>query len=151
MRRLPPLLAAALALAACGDGTPTVEFAKACAKEHDGKTIATTGYLRAPFEGLCRKATRRGAGATTCSFDLRDKPDGEMRLSLNIEVGSGANRVDEARLKARQGAAAIAGNDAKFLAEKARVRVTGVLNAVPNALRSDETICWFDVAKIERK
>ncbi len=150
MRRSPPLLAAVLALAACGDSTPTVEFAKACAKELDGKTIATTGYLRAPFEALCRKGPR-GAGTTTCSFDLRDKPEGEMRLSLNVEIGSGANRVDEARLKANQGAAAIAAGDASFLAEKARVRVTGVLHAVPNALKTEETICWLDVAKIERR
>jgi len=149
--RLPPTALLLLALAACGDSTPTVEFAKVCAKEHDGKTVATTGYLRAPFEALCRKATRAGARTTSCSFDLRDKPDGEMRLSINVELGSGANRVDEARLKAKQGAAAIAASDAKFLAEKARVRVTGVLYAVPNALRSDETICWFDVAKIERR
>lgn len=130
MRRSPPLLAAVIALAACGDGTPTVEFAKACAKEHDGKTIATTGYLRAPFEGLCRKATRQGASTTTCSFDLRDKPDGEARLSLNVEIGAGANRVDEAKLKEKQGAAAIAANDGKFLADKAQVRVTGALHAV---------------------
>ncbi|MFO0989026.1 MAG: hypothetical protein U1F37_16985 [Alphaproteobacteria bacterium] len=151
MRRSPPLLAAVLALAACGDSTPTVDFAKACAKEHDGKTIATTGYLRAPFEGLCRKATRQGASITTCSFDLRDKADGEARLSLNIELGTGANRVDEAKLKARQGAAAIAASDGKFLAEKAHIRVTGVLTAVPNSLKPDETICWLDVAKIERR
>lgn len=150
MRRL-PLLAASLALAGCGESTPTVEFAKACAKEFDGKTIATTGVLHAPFEALCRKATRRGAAATTCSFDLRDKPGGEMRLSLNVEIGGGANRVDEARLKAKRGAAAIAAGDAKFLAEKAPVRVTGVLHAVPNVLKTEETICWLDVEKIERR
>ncbi len=149
MRRSPPLLAAVLALAACGDGTPTVEFAKACAKEHDGKTIATTGYLRAPFEGLCRAGPR--PGSKTCSYDLRDKPDGEARLSINIELGTGANRVDEAKLKEKQGAAAIAASDGKFLAEKAQVRVTGALHAVPNALKSEETICWLDVAKIERR
>ena len=153
MRRHSPLLLplVALALAGCGDSVPTVEFAKACAKELDGKTIATTGYLHAPFEALCRKAARRGAGTTTCSFDLRDKPGGEMRLSLNIELGSGGNRVDEARLKAKRRAAAIAASDAKFLDDKARVRVTGALHAVPNALKAEETICWLDVEKIERR
>ena len=85
------------------------------------------------------------------SFDLRDKADGEARLSLNIELGSGANRVDEAKLKAKQGAAAIAAGDGKFLAEKAHIRVTGTLTAVPNSLKPEETICWLDVAKIERR
>lgn len=151
MRRCPPLLAASLALAACGDSTPTVEFAKVCAKELDGKTIATTGYLHAPFEALCRKATRQGATVTTCSFDLRDKPGGGIRLSLNVETGGGANRVEETRLRAKQGAAAIAASDASFLAEKAKVRVTGVLHAVPNVLKTEETICWLDAAKIERR
>lgn len=145
----PPTTLLLLVLAACGDSTPTFEFAKACAKEHDGKTIATTGYLRAPFEALCRPGP--GAGSRTCSFDLRDKPEGEARLSLNIELGAGANRADEAKLKARQGAAAVAASDGKFLAEKAQIRVTGALHAVPNALKPEETICWLDVAKIERR
>jgi hypothetical protein len=145
------LLLASLALAACGDSVTTVEFAKLCVKELDGKTIATAGYLHAPFATLCRSTTRRGGTTTTCSFDLRDKPDGEARVSLNVEVGSGANRVDEARLKAKQGAAAIAAGDARFLADKAHVRVTGALHAVPNSLKPEETICWLDVAKIERR
>jgi hypothetical protein len=151
MRRSPPLAIVMLALAGCGDSTPTVEFAKACAKELDGKTIATTGYLHAPFATLCRSTTRRGGTTTTCSFDLRDKPDGEVRLSLNIEVGNGGNRVDEAKLKAKQGAGAIAASDAKFLADKAQVRVIGALHAVPNSLKPEETICWLDVEKIERR
>ena len=151
MRHRLPLLLAVFALAACGDSATTVEFAKLCVKELDGKTVATTGYLHAPFVTLCRATTRRGGTTTTCSFDLRDKPDGEVRVSLNIEVGSGANRVDDARLKAKQGAAAIAASDAKFLADKAQVRVTGALHAVPNSLKPEETICWLDVEKIERR
>ncbi len=150
MRRYPPLVVASLALAGCGDSTPTVEFAKACVPDLDGKTIATTGTLHAPFAALCR-TMRAGAPKTTCSFDLRDKPDGDVRLSLNIEMGTGANRVDEAKLKAKQGAAAIAAADGKFLADKAQVRVAGVLHAVANSLRTGETICWLDVAKIERR
>ena len=145
------LLLAPLALAGCGDSATTVEFAKVCAKELDGKSIMTTGYLQAPFATLCRATARRGGSATTCSFDLRDKPDGEVRVSLNIEVGSGENRVDEAKLKAKQGAAAIAGKDGKFLADKAQVRVTGALHAVPNSLKPEETICWLDVDAIERR
>lgn len=139
------------ALAACGDSVPSVEFAKLCVKELDGKTIATTGYLHSPFTALCRPATRRGAATTTCSYDLRDKADGEVRVSLNIEVGSGENRVDEARLKAKEGAAAISDSGGKFLANKAEVRVTGVLHAVPNSLKAEETICWLDVEKIARR
>lgn len=149
--RLPPLLALT-ALCACGDSATTVEFAKLCVKELDGKTVATTGYLHAPFVTLCRSTTRRRSGTTTtCSFDLRDKPDGAVRVSLNIEVGRGANRVDEARMKAKQGAAAIADSDGKFLAEKAQVRVTGALHAIPNSVKPEETICWLDVEKIERR
>lgn len=144
------------ALAACGDSVPSVEFAKLCVKELDGKTIATTGYLHAPFTALCRPATRRGGTTTTCSYDLRDKADGELRdgagrVSLNVEVGSGESRVDEARLKAKEGAAAIRDSGGKFLANKAEVRVTGVLHAVPNSLKAEETICWLDVEKITRR
>lgn len=152
MRAAPPLsLFIAAALAACGDSTTTVAFAEVCKKELDGKTLATTGYFQAPFTALCRSTQRRAATATTCSFDLRDKPDGELRVSLNIEVGTGANRVDEAKLKAKQGAAAVSDASGKALAEKVRVRVTGALHAVPNSLKPEETICWLDVDKIERQ
>ena len=39
----------------------------------------------------------------------------------------------------------------KWLADKAQVRVTGALHAVPNSLKPEETICWLDVEKIERR
>jgi len=149
--RIFPSLALLLAAAGCSESATTVEFAKACAKELDGKTIATTGVLHAPFATLCRSATRNNVATTTCSFDLRDKPDGEVRLSLNIEIGSGESRVDKARLEAKQGAASVRDSDGKYLADKAQVRVTGALHALPNSLRSDETICWLDVDKIERR
>lgn len=149
LRMLPLLMP--LALAGCSDSATTVEFARVCAKELDGKTIATTGYLHSPFATLCRTATRRGGSVTTCSYDLRDKPDGDVRVSLNIEMGRGENRVDEGRLKAKQGAAAIADSGGKFLADKVQVRVTGALHAVPNSLKPEETICWLDVEKIERR
>lgn len=151
MRFCFPLSLLALLVAGCSESATTVEFGKVCTKELDGKTVATTGYLHAPFATLCRTTTRRKSTTTTCSFDLRDKPDGDMRLSLNIEVGSGENRVDEARLQAKQGAAAIIDDDLKFLANRAKVRVTGSLHALPNSLKPDETICWLDVDKIERK
>lgn len=151
MRFCLPLSLLALLVAGCSESATTVEFGKVCTKELDGKTVATTGYLHAPFAMLCRTTARRGGTTTTCSFDLRDKPDGAMRLSLNIEVGSGGNRVDEARLKAKQGAAAVADSDFKFLADKARIRVTGSLHAVANSLKPEETICWLDVEKIKRK
>lgn len=146
----PPLLIA-VALVACSESATTVEFAEVCKTENDGKTLATTGYLHAPFATLCRSTQLRNSTATTCSFDLRDKPDGEIRLSLNIEVGSGENRVDQARLEAKQGAAAVIDSGRRFLSDKAQVRVTGGLHAVPNSLKPEETICWLDVDKIERR
>ncbi len=151
MARRLPLLLLAVTLAGCGDSVPTLAFKDVCKAENDGKTIATEGFLRAPFEALCRPATRRNAATTDCSFDLRDQAEGEGRLSLNIELGEGANRVDQARHAAKQGAAAVADKDAKFLTDKARIRVTGSVSAVPNSLKPDEAICWIAVEKIERR
>jgi len=151
MRARFPFPLIALVLAACSESATTVEFAEVCKTENDGKTLATTGYLHAPFATLCRSTQLRNSTVTTCSFDLRDKPEGEVRLSLNIEVGTGENRVDQARLKAKQGAAAVIDSGRKFLSDKAQVRVTGALHAVPNSLKPEETICWLDVDKIERR
>lgn len=151
MVRFLPLPLLLVALAGCGDSVPNVAFKDLCRAENDGKLLATEGNLSAPFEGLCRPVQKGEAKATLCSFDLRELPNSEARLSLNIELGEGPNRVDKTRQSAKQGAAAIADKDGKFLVDKARVRVTGTVAAVPNSLKPDETICWIDVTKIERR
>lgn len=140
-----------VALAGCGDSVPNIAFKDVCKAENDGKVIATEGNLTAPFEGLCRAVQKGEAKATACSFDLRELPNSEARLSLNIELGEGPNRADKTRQSAKQGAAAIADKDGKFLVDKARVRVTGTVVAVANSLKPDETICWIDVTRIERR
>lgn len=151
MVRFLPLPLLLVALAGCGDSVPNVAFKDLCKAENDGKILATEGNLTAPFEGLCRPVQKGEAKATVCSFDLRELPNSEARLSLNIELGEGPNRVDKVRQSAKQGAAAVADKDGKFLADKARVRVTGTVSAVPNSLKPDESICWIDVTKIERR
>ena len=45
----------------------------------------------------------------------------------------------------------MADKDGKFLSDKARVRVTGTLHTLPHSLKPEETLCWLDVAKIERR
>jgi hypothetical protein len=151
MRAALPLSGLMLLAAACSDSTTTVGLAEACKPELDGKLIRTEGHLHAPFASACRAERRRDAATRVCSFDLRDKPDGAQRLSLSIEVGNAESRVDQARLDAKAGAAAVADDARRFLADKARVRVTGTLRALPNALKPGETICWLDVEKIERR
>ena len=150
MRRHLPLALLLVALG-CSESATTVDFVKVCTKDLDGKTVRTTGYLHAPFAALCRTATKQNASTTVCSFDLRDRPDGEVRISINIEIGSGESRVDEARLEDKLGAASVRDSDGKFLADKAQVRVIGALHALPNSLRPDETLCWLDVDRIERR
>jgi hypothetical protein len=150
MARFVPLMLLC-ALAGCGDSVPNVAFKDLCKAENDRKLLATEGNLAAPFEGICRIVEKGQMKATACSYDLRELPNSEARISLNIEQGDGPNRVDKTRQAAKQGVAAIADKDGKFLADKARVRVTGTVAAVPNSLKPDETICWMDVTKIERR
>ena len=151
MAHLLPLPLLLVSLAACGDSVPTIAFKDLCKAENDGKLLATEGNLAAPFEARCRPAQRGEAKFTACSFDLRELPNSEARLSLNIELGEGPNRVDRSRQAGKQGVAAIADKDGKFLADNARVRVAGTVTAVPNSLKPDERICWIDVTKIERR
>ncbi len=148
------LAASALLLLACVvacSDTPVIEFAKACLRENDGKTLRTQGVLAAPFAALCRTSRRRSATVTTCSFDLRDPAGGDARISLNIAVGDGKSEIDKMRLDARQGAAAVRDGDGRFLADRAKIAVTGTLRAVQNTLKPDETVCWIDVDRIDRQ
>ncbi len=133
-----------LIFAGCGGrpktGTP-VEFASACAVENEKKYVEVAGFLDSGGGVYC---SNRG-GRMECSFNLKETPTGEKKMSAYIEQGTSANTVEELKsgfkredIKIRDHAGSVIN-----LAEK--VKLVGEMNVTPDA-----KVCFLNVTKIER-
>ena len=133
---------AAVMFAGCAVKGDPIEFSKACFVENDGKNFQITGVLSPRSSTLC---SNRG-GRMECPFDLTEAAGSEKKIGADIEVGSGANTVDEIPkgykkedLKIRDNA----GNQIALGTDQ--VKVTGKLSVSPDA-----KACFMQVYKIEK-
>lgn len=147
MKRIIILTAAILiANAACNTtGVPT-EFANACVIENDGKTLEVSGILEPRTMVYCSNRS----GRMECPFDLAQTAGSDKKFSADIEVGSGANTVDEIQkgfkkedLKVRDNA----GNLVALGTDK--LNLTGKLSVAP-AAPGGQGVCFMKVYKIEK-
>ena len=132
--------------AACNTtGVPT-EFANACVQDLDGKTLEVSGILQPRTAIFC---SNRG-GRMECPFELVEAAGSDKKITADIEVGSGANTVDEIPkgfkkedLKVRDNA----GNQIALGTDK--VKVTGRMAIAP-AAPGAQGVCLMQVYKIEK-
>jgi len=145
----PTLILIALVLsfaAACNTtGVPT-EFGNACAQDLDGKTLEVSGILNPRTAIYC---SNRG-GRMECPFELTNAAGGEKYITADVEVGTGANTVDEIQsgfkkedLKVRDNA----GNQIVLGTDK--VKLTGKMAIAP-AAPGGQGVCLMQVYKIEK-
>ena len=94
------LSAAALVLAACSEGPPSVgqprTFDAVCDKGNDGKRVAVEGYLRLP-ETITVEKNRR-TGSTTEIVVVRLFQSGAYAgtpIGVNFDFGTSPNNMDE--------------------------------------------------------
>jgi hypothetical protein len=133
-------------ISACNTtGVPT-EFANACAQDLDGKTLEVTGILQPRTSIFC---SNRG-GRMECPFEFVETAGSEKKMTADIEVGSGANTVDEIPkgfkkedLKVRDNA----GNPVALSSDK--VKLTGKMMIAP-AAPGGQGVCLMQVYKIEK-
>ncbi|HEY8559596.1 MAG TPA: hypothetical protein VIL74_04270 [Pyrinomonadaceae bacterium] len=133
-----------LAAAGCGSapGTP-VEYAKACAAENDKKNIEVTGFLSPRRSVFC---SNTGGGPVRCGVNLLETADAQKdNFSADIERGTGANNIEEIKGSFKREDIKIHDNDGNLVNLAEKVKVTGVLNKIPNA---DQ--CYLTVSKIEK-
>ena len=133
--------AVAALIAGCAVKGDPIEFSKACAVENDGKNFQISGVLSPRSTMLC---SDRG-GRMECPFDLLEAAGSEKKIGADIEVGTGANTMDEVaknykkeELKVRDNA----GNSLTLGSDQ--LKVTGKLSVSPDA-----KACFMQVYKIE--
>ena len=136
-----------LFVSGCGDVTgEPVEFANACQQANDGKYLQVSGVLSPRSSMLC---SNRG-GRMECPFELLESAGSTNKMSADIEVGSGANSMDEVTksykkedLKVRDNA----GNPLGLGADTAKF--TGKMLIAPGAAGTPG-VCLMQVYKIEK-
>lgn len=135
-----------LFVSSCSITGEPVEFAKACDQANDGKILQVTGVLMPRKSIFC---SNRG-GRMECPFDLQESATAQNKITADIEVGSGANTMDEVPkgfkkedLKVRDNS----GNPVTLEADV--VKATGKMMIAP-AAPGGQGVCLMQVYKLER-
>jgi len=126
-------------------GVPT-EFANACAQDLDGKTLEVSGVLQPRTTIFC---SNRG-GRMECPFDFVEMAGSDKKMAADIEVGTGANTVDEIPKGFKKEDIKVhdsAGNPVALGSDK--VKITGKMMIAP-AAPGGQGVCLMQVYKIEK-
>ncbi|HEX8738492.1 MAG TPA: hypothetical protein VF721_24385 [Pyrinomonadaceae bacterium] len=138
------ILALILIIGGCNSrpttGVPT-EFAKACSPENEKKYLEVSGFLDDKGGVFC---SNRG-GRMECSFNLRETPTGEKKLSAYIETGTSANTAEQLPKGYSREDLKIRDNAGNIINLADKVKVTGELNTT-----GDPNVCFINVTKIEK-
>lgn len=123
-------------------GTP-VEYAKACTAENDKKNIEVTGFLSPRRSVYC---SNTGGGPVRCGVNLLEAPDSAKdNLSADLVRGTSANNIEEIKGGFKKEDVKIHDDGGNIINLADKVKVTGILNKIPNA---DQ--CYMTVSKIEK-
>lgn len=136
-----------LFVSGCGEVTgEPIEFAKACDQANDKKYLQVTGVLSARGSVYC---SNRG-GRMECGMDLLESVGSQNKMGADIEVGSGANTMDEVpkgfkkedlKVRDNAGSPIALGTDT--------ARFTGKMLIAP-AAPGGQGVCLMQVYKIEK-
>jgi hypothetical protein len=138
------LLFLCLAAAGCSSapGIP-VEYANACSAENDKKNIEISGFLSPRRSVFC---SNTGGGPVRCGVNLLEAPDSAKdNLSADLVRGTSANNIEEIKGSFKTEDIKIHDNNGNIINLAEKVKVTGILNKIPNA---DQ--CYLTVSKIEK-
>jgi hypothetical protein len=123
-----------------------IEMSKVCDLANDGKNFQVSGVLTPRSSIYC---SNRG-GRMECPFDFLESPGSQTKITTDIEVGSGANTMDEVpkgfkkddlKVRDNAGNAISIGTDI--------VKATGKMMIAP-AAPGGQGVCLMQVYKIER-
>ncbi len=139
------LLLAVLGFNGCAKPV-AVEFSQVCQKENDDKYISVEGYLRTGVSVLCSSRN----GTRTCGLELTDKPDGQAKISVDVEEGTGKSQMEPLPKSYTKESLKVHTEDGSAVGPQDRVRVIGTAKTATDAINSSLTVCYITVSKIEK-
>jgi len=135
-----------LFVAGCAVNGEPVEFPKACDLANDGKYLQVSGVLSPRSSMLC---SNRG-GRMECPFELLESAGSANKMSADIEVGSGANTMDEVTKSYKKEELKVRDNAGNLLGLGAdTAKFTGKMLIAPGA-GGNPGVCLMQVYKIEK-
>jgi hypothetical protein len=137
------IFAVCLFAAGCSTAGVPVEYSKACSSENDNKYIEVGGFLNGKTSVFCSNI---GGGSVKCGFSFKESPTSEKDMGADIEVGTGANTVEELPKDYKSENVKIRDNNGNVINLADKVKLTGKLSVVPGSER-----CFMTVKKIEKQ
>lgn len=135
-----------LFVSGCAVSGEPIEFSKVCDQANDGKYLQVSGVLNARSSVYC---SNRG-GRMECGLDLLESAGSANRISADIEVGSGANTMDEVPKSYSKEALKVRDNSGNVITLGTDVaKFTGKMLIAP-AAPGGQGVCLMQVQKIEK-
>ena len=135
-----------LFISGCGVNGEPVEFSKACDLGNDGKYLQVSGVLSPRRSIYC---SNRG-GRMECPFDLLESAGSQNKMTADIEVGSGANTMDEVPSGFKKEDLKVRDSGGNPLALESDIaKFTGKMMIAPGAA-GNPGVCLMQVYKIEK-
>ena len=123
-----------------------VEYAKACDRENDNKTIETEGFLDDAGGVYCSNTS----GRMDCGFKLKKDLKDEKGFSADIAISSGANSMDKLERGYQKADITIRNNESNKIDLLKKVKVTGTLKSWEDKTSPAGGGCYLKVYKIEQ-
>lgn len=144
-------LAACLAVFFCFGCAPVVgekvEYAKACDRGNDKKTLEVKGFLDDAGGLFCSNTS----GRMECGFKFKkDLAQKERGFSADIATGGGANAMDEVKSGYRKSDLVVRDDNGKKVDLGKEVTVTGLLTSFEDKTSPEGGGCYMKVYKIEQ-
>lgn len=135
------------AVSGCGSKGEPVEFGKACGLGNDGKTLEIKGFLADKGSVFCSNT----GGRMECGLRFTEKAGEKEGFNADIEVGSGANTIDELARGYKPEDIKVRGDGGNEIDLSKQVTVTGKLSAYQSTEAPSGIACFIQVYKIDQK
>jgi hypothetical protein len=138
------VVSASLLVSGCNVVGEPVAHANACDLGNDGKTIEVSGILEEKGGSIFCSNT---SGRMECGYSLLAKAGDKEGISVDLEVGGGANTADKPASGFKREDLKIRDNAGQPVKLGDQVKLTGKLTS---AKQPSGNVCYLKVYKIER-
>ena len=140
------ILSVILIAAGCNVEGEPVDYAKACDRGNNKKTVETKGFLDIPGMMSCSNTS----GRMECGFKLRKAIGDEEGFSADVAIGSGANTMDKVERGFAKSDVKVRADDGTEIDLTKAVTVTGEITSVDDPTDPSGGVCYMKVYKLEQ-